>query len=65
MFLHNLSQRHVSVPSWAIFRLSSFLCEVNRTVDNVMILLSTRSRVISIKFIYLNWSHDSRIKILS
>jgi hypothetical protein len=33
--------------------LNTFLCEVNRTVNNVMILLSTRSRVASIKFIYL------------
>jgi len=30
-----------------------FLREVNHTIDNVMILLSTRSRVTSIKFIYL------------
>jgi len=44
MFLHNLSQRHVSALSWAIFRLKTFLYEVNHTIDNVVILLSTRSR---------------------
>jgi uncharacterized membrane protein YbjE (DUF340 family) len=53
VFLHNLSQRHVSALSWAVFRLNIFLCEVKRTIDNVMILLSTRSRVTSIKFIYI------------
>jgi hypothetical protein len=28
-FLRNLSQRHVSALSWAIFRLNTFFCEVN------------------------------------
>jgi len=53
MFLHRFSQRHVSALLWAIFRLNTFLCEVNHTTDNVIILLSTRSRVKYIKFIYL------------
>jgi len=39
MFLHNLSQRHVSALSRAILRLNTCLCEVNHTIDNVMILL--------------------------
>jgi len=47
MVLHNLSQRHVSALSWAIFRLNTFLCEVNHTANNVMSFLSTRYRVTS------------------
>jgi hypothetical protein len=39
IFLHNLSQRRVSALSWAIFRLNTFLCEVNHTIDNVMIVV--------------------------
>ena len=39
MFLHNLSQRCVSALSWAIFRLNTFLREVNHTIDNVMIVV--------------------------
>ena len=53
IFLHNLSQRHVSALSWAVFRLNTFFCEVNHTVNEVMLLLSTISRVICIKFIHL------------
>ena len=53
MFFHDLSQQYVSALSRAIFGLKTFLSEVNRTIDNLMILLSTRSRVTSIKFIYL------------
>ena len=53
MFLHNLSRRHVSALSWAIFRFNTFVCEVNHTVNNVVLLLSTRSRVMSIIFIHL------------
>jgi hypothetical protein len=52
MFLHNLSERHVSALSWAIFRLNTFLCEANNTINNVVLLLSTRSRVTSIKSIH-------------
>ena len=53
MFLHNLSQRHVSVFSRAIFRLNIFFGEVNHTINNVTLLLSTRSRVTSTKFSHL------------
>ena len=53
MFLHNLSQRHILALSWAIFRLNTLLCEVNHTINNIMLLLSTRSRLTSIKFINL------------
>jgi len=53
MFLHNLSQRHVLPLSWAIFRLNTFLCEENHTINNFMLLLLMSSRVISIKFIDL------------
>jgi hypothetical protein len=48
----NLS-RHVSALSWAIFRLNTFFCEVNHTINNVMLLLLTRSHVTSTKFIHL------------
>jgi len=34
-------------------QVSTFLCEVNHTINYVMLLLSTRSRVTSIKFIHL------------
>jgi len=44
---------NVSALSWAIFRLNTFLSEVNHTTDNVTIFLSRISRVTSIKFIYL------------
>jgi len=53
MFLHNLSQRNVSALSWAIFRFNTLVCEVNHTINNVILLLSTRTRVTSIKFIHL------------
>ena len=53
MFLYNISQQHVSALSWSICRLNTFLCEVNHTVNNVIQLLSTRSRVTSFKFIHL------------
>jgi len=53
MFLRNLSQQHILALSWAIFRLNTSLCEVNHMIDNVMLLLSVRSRVTSIKFIHL------------
>jgi hypothetical protein len=52
MFLHNLS-RHISALSWAIFRLNTFLCEASHTINNIMLLLSMRSRVTSIQFIQL------------
>ena len=55
MFLHNLSQWHVSALSWAIFRLNTFVCEVNHTVNNVMLLLSARHHVTYIKFIQLKF----------
>ena len=32
IFLHYLSQRHVSALSWAILRLNTFLCEVIHTL---------------------------------
>jgi hypothetical protein len=32
MFLHNLSQRHVSAFLWVTFRLNIFLCEVTHTI---------------------------------
>jgi len=53
MFLHSLSQRHVSTLSWAIFKLNTFPCVAKHTINNVMSLLSMRSRVTSIKFIHL------------
>jgi hypothetical protein len=53
MFLRNLSQRHVSGLSWAIFRSNAFLCEVNHTINIVTLLLSARSHVTSITFIHL------------
>jgi len=59
MLLHNLSQRHVSALSRAIFRLNTFFCEVNHTINNVMLLLSTRSRVTSTKFINLKLMNET------
>ena len=56
MFLHNLCHRHVSALSWAIFKLNTFLCEVNHTVNKFMLLLSARYRVTSVIFIHIRFN---------
>jgi len=52
MFLHNLSQRHISALSRAIFRLNNFFSEVNHTINKFMLSLLTRSRATCIKCIH-------------
>jgi hypothetical protein len=64
MFLHDLSLWHILALSWAIFRLKTFPCEANHTINNVMLLMSVRSHVTSIKCIHLKLISDSRIKML-
>jgi len=62
LFLHNLSRRHVSALSRAIFRLITFLCVANNTVINIMLLLATQMSCNVYKIYPFKIDHsDSRI----
>jgi len=54
MVLHNLSQRHVSTLSWAIFRLNTFLCEANHTINNVVFFHANTVHLDIIKVLFIH-----------